>query len=230
MILGNAIAELRLELNDPASTANPQGKRYSDSLFTNWLNAGVQLVYHFRKDLFMQTAVIKATPGDLQKPCGFDRIHKIDGIADECGNIIKPLEKQKLNVMGLYPSRKCPTKAEAATPSPADCPLPDTYSVDQGIPGVFYVKPPVPAGQDVYYRVTGSVSPKPFACDLTEAICQSTQVSIPAMYFARHMAYSTETESATSRAMSDQQMSIFFKLLGVFRDADKKYCQEFCKA
>lgn len=227
MNLGNAIAELRLELNDPATTANPQGKRYSDSLFANWLNAGVQLVYHFRKDLFMQTSVVKATAGDMQKPCGFDRIHSIDGLTDECGNVKKKLNQQTTDLLGLYPERNCDVK-DSGLITAADCPAPDTYTIDQNIPGVFFVNPPVAAGQDVYYRVTGSVPPKPFDCNLSESICQSTQVSIPAMFFARHMAYSTETESATSRAMSDQQLGIFFKLLGIFKDADKKYCKSFC--
>jgi hypothetical protein len=225
MNLGNAIAELRLELNDPATTANPQGKRYSNALFTTWLNAGVQLVYHFRKDLFNQTVVIQATPGDLQKPCGIDRVLKVDGLSDACGNITKPLQKIHKDILSLYPSRQC-----IATVTPEACPLPTSYALDQSTPGTFTLSPPVAANAEVFYRVTGSVPPQPFDCDLSKAICQSTQVAIPAMSFARHMAYSTESESATSRSLATEHFAIFLKVLGIFKDADKAYCREFCKA
>jgi hypothetical protein len=226
MKLSDAITELRLELNDPANAANPQGKRYSDAFLTRGLNNGLQLAYSFRKDLFTKTAIIQATQGDLQKPTGFDRISKIDGLTDACGNIVKRLFKAQQGTTGLYPPRKCPMKPLAGASN--DCPTPDSYTLDSGNAGTFIVNPPV--NGDVYYRVTGSVAPQPYSCDLNASQCHEPQIHIPAMHYARYFAYSTESESATSRALAQENLTVFFRMLKIFKDEDKSYCKEFCKS
>jgi hypothetical protein len=226
MLLSDAIAELRLELNDLATTANPQGKRYDNAFLTRGLNNGIQLAYNFRKDLFLQTTVMQATQGDLQKPTGFDRISSIDGLTDACGNIIKRVYKATTGLIGLYPSRACPTTA--TTTATTDCPTPDTFAIDGRNAGQFTFEPPVKG--EVFYRVTGSVAPKPYECDLNGQLCLDPQIHIPAMHYARYFAYLTETESATSRTLATEQLTIFFKLLKILKDEDKSFCKEFCKS
>jgi hypothetical protein len=234
MLLSDAIAELRAELSDPVTTANPQGKRYSNALFTKWINAGVALAYAYRKDLFMETSVVKATAGDIQKPCGFDKIHKIDGITDACGNMVKPLKRTSSNMAGIFSKRKCSPctiktvvnglLTEVCTPV-----LPDSYAIDQANQGVFTVTPAVPAGTDVFYRITGAVTPKPFDADLAEQQCFPPAIQIPALHYARYMAWLTETESATSRALATEQLGIFFRLLKIYKDSDKEFAMSFVK-
>jgi hypothetical protein len=231
MKLSDCIAELRLELGDHITTANPQGKRYSNAFLTRGLNNGLQLAYNFRKDLFTKTAVVQATPGDLQQPPGFDRISRVDGLTDACGNLIKRLFKTQAATVDLYPARRCastPAGTTAGTTAGADaCPTPDSYTLDTGNAATFTATPPVQG--EVFYRVTGSVAPEPYSCDVDQALCHDPQIHIVAMHYARYFAYATESESATSRALAQENLTVFFRMLKIFKDEDKSYCKDFCK-
>ncbi len=234
MLLSDAIAELRAELADPVTTANQEGKRYSNALLTKWINAGVALAYAFRKDLFMQTTVVEASVGDMQKPCGFDKIHKIDGITDACGNVIKTLKRTNSNLLGFFAKRKCaPCTVKSVvnglpTEACADV-LPSSYSIDQSNQGVFTVTPPVANATNLFFRVNGAVAPKPFDGTLGEQQCFSPNIQIPAMHYARYMAWLTETESPSSRALATEQLGIFFRLLKIYKDSDKEFALAFIK-
>ena len=230
MNIGVVIADLRFELNDLATVANPQGKRYDNAFLIRKYNQGIQLAYDYRKDLFQKTAIVQASQGDLQQPPGFDRVTKIDAITDACGNIIKRLNKVQPGTQGVYPKRcsqlEVPAAPGATSPT-ATCPTPDTLTMDSHNPNTFSFDPPV--NGEVYYRVTGSVAPKPYGCDLTETLCLDPMINICGMHYAKFAAYQTESESSTSKGMAADSLKIFFNLLKIFKDEDQQACKEFCK-
>lgn len=225
MQLCDAIAELRAELSDPATTLHPQGKRYSDPLLTKWINAGVSLAYAYRKDLFLKTAIIEATKGDLQAPCGFDNVHTVDALTDECGAPLYYLTKTNHKTAGLFPTSRCLSAPLVG----GACPKPTSYSVDKNNNGKFIFSPPV-ACDKVFYRATGSVRPEPFGSVLVAEMGLPPLIQTAALHYARYMAWLTETESASSRTLASGQLTVFFQMLKIYRDIDKQFCQEFCAA
>lgn len=229
MKVGEAISSVRKVLSDPATTSHPEGKRFTNAQLAQWINAGIELAYHFRKDLFMQTSIVKATTGDLQQPPGFDKIKSVDALTDACGSVVKELKSVDGSLAALFKPTKCPTTSTAKPGEEEDCSAatPDSVSIGS-VNGQFTFTPAVCAGSDVYYRVTGAVRPAPLSCDLDEIVCHPATVIEPALHYARYMAWLTETESQTSQQLAMNQFAIFLRVLGVFRDIDKQFCKEFC--
>jgi len=229
MKLGEAIADVRKVISDPATTSHPEGKRFTNAQITRWINAGIELAYHFRKDLFMQTSIIRAVPGDLQQPPGFDKIKSVDALTDACGSVIKQLKKTNGSLAALFRSNGCAGKAPTKPGEDADCShiLPDHVS-SNSVNGQFTFTPPVCADSIVFYRVTGAVRPTPLSCDLDSSICFTSTVMEPALHYARYMAWLTETESQTSQVLAASQITLMFRMLGVYRDIDKQFCKDFC--
>jgi hypothetical protein len=229
MKLSQAIADIRKVLSDPATSSHPEGKRFTDAQLARWINAGIELAYNFRKDLFLQTSIVRATPGDLQQPPGFDKIKSVDAITDACGSVIKELKKVNASLSALFKGTGCSGASATKPGEDVDCSetLPDHVSTGVAN-GQFTFTPPVCAGSIVFYRVTGSVKPKPLDCDLDSEICVSSTVIEPALHYARYMAWLTETESQSSQQLAMSQLTIMFRLLGVFRDIDKQFCKDFC--
>jgi hypothetical protein len=229
MKLGEAIADIRKVISDPATSSHPEGKRFTNAQIARWINAGIELAYHFRKDLFMQTSIVKATPGDLQQPPGFDKIKEVDAITDACGSVIKELKKVNSSLAALFKPRGCSGKTATKPGEVVDCKAttPDHVAIGL-VNGQFAFTPPVCAGSTVFYRVTGSVRPTPIDCDLDNEICFSATIIEPALHYARYMAWLTETESQTSQQLATMQITLMFRILGVFRDIDKQFCKDFC--
>ncbi|MGL4996902.1 MAG: hypothetical protein ACRC6G_12095, partial [Deefgea sp.] len=148
------------------------------------------------------------------------------------GNIIKRLFKAQTGIIGLYPVRVCTNTVarpptSGATPAPNTCPVPETFALDGKNARTFTLDPPVRG--EVYYRVTGSVAPEPYGCDIDQELCYDPQIHISAMHYARYFAFSTESESASSRTLAQENLTVFFRMLKIFKDEDKSYCKEFCK-
>jgi hypothetical protein len=231
MNLGQVITDIRKVISDPVTTSHPEGKRFTNAQLTRWINAGIELAYHFRKDLFMQTSIVRATPGDLQQPPGFDKIKEVDALTDACGSVIKDLKKVNSSLAALFKPRGC---AGATATKPGETPdcsqvIPDSVSLGS-VNGQFTLTPPVCAGSIVFYRVTGSVRPTPVSCDLSEEICFTSTIMEPALHYARYMCWLTETESQSSQQLAMSQITLMFRMLGVFRDIDKQFCKDFCPA
>lgn len=230
MKLGEAIADLRKVLSDPATSSHPEGKRFTNAQITRWINAGIELAYHFRKDLFMQTSIVRATPGDLQQPPGFDMIKSVDALTDACGTVIKELKKVNSSLAALFRPRGCNGLTVPAPGEDFDCTNVTPGHVATGtVNGQFTFTPPVCKDSLVFYRVTGSVRPTPIDCDLDNDLCFTATIMEPALHYARYMMWLTETESQTSQALGISQITLMFRILGVFRDIDKQFCKEFCK-
>lgn len=230
MKLGEVIADLRKVLSDPATSSHPEGKRFTNAQITRWINAGIELAYHFRKDLFMQTSIVRATPGDLQQPPGFDRIKEVDALTDACGTVIKELKKVNSSLAALFRPRGCNGRTAPAPGEDFDCTNVTPDHVATGTAnGQFTFTPPVCKDSVVFYRVTGSVRPTPVDCDLDNDLCFTATIMEPALHYARYMMWLTETESQTSQALAMSQITLMFRILGVFRDIDKQFCKEFCK-
>jgi hypothetical protein len=230
MNLGEAIADVRKIISDPATTSHPEGKRFTNAQITRWINAGIELAYNFRKDLFMQTSIVKATPGDLQQPPGFEKIKSVDALTDACGSVIKPLKKVNNSLAGLFKARGCNGRKVPKPGEDVDCSSITPDHVSNGITnGQFYFTPPVCAGSDVFYRVTGTVRPTPVDCDLDNDLCFNASIMEPALHYARYLAWLTETESQTSQTLAMGQINLMFTMLRVYKAEDQKFCQEFCK-
>jgi hypothetical protein len=229
MKLGEVIADVRKVLSDPATTSHPEGKRFTNAQIARWINAGIELAYHFRKDLFMQTSIVRATPGGLQQPPGFDKIKSVDALTDACGLVVKELKKVNGTLGDLFRPRGCIGRTPAKPGEDTDCTkvTPDHVAIG-GVNGQFTFIPPVCAGSVVFYRVTGAVRPAPISCDLNAEICFTATIMEPALHYARYMMWLTETESQTSQQLATNQLSIMFRMLGVFRDIDKQFCKDFC--
>jgi hypothetical protein len=229
MKLGEVIADVRKVLSDPATTSHPEGKRFTNAQIARWINAGIELAYHFRKDLFMQTSIIRATTGDLQQPPGFEKIKEVDAITDACGNVIKQLKFVNSSLSSLFKFRGCSGKSAPKPGEDFDCEnaTPD-YVATGKANGQFIFTPPVCDGSIVFYRVTGTVRPTPINCDLNAEICFTSTILEPALHYARYMMWLTETESQTSQQLATNQLTIMFRMLGVYRDIDKQFCKEFC--
>lgn len=229
MKLSQVIADVRKVVSDPATTSHPEGKRFTNAELTRWVNAGIELAYHFRKDLFMQTSIVRATPGDLQQPPGFDRIKEVDALTDACGSVIKELKKVNSSLAALFKPRGCAGQSAAKPGEDVDCEssTPDHVAMSM-VNGQFTFTPPVCAGSEVYYRVTGAARPAPLSCDLDQDICFNSTIMEPALHYARYMAWLTETESRTSQQLAINQFAIMLRMLGVFRDIDKQFCKDFC--
>lgn len=229
MKLSQVIADIRKVISDPATSSHPEGKRFTDAQLTRWINAGIELAYHFRKDLFMQTSIVRATPGDLQQPPGFDKIKEVDALTDACGSVIKELKKVNSSLSALFRPRGCSGLTPTKPGEEPDCTAVTPDHVAMGmVNGQFNFTPPVCAGSDVFYRVTGSVRPTPLSCDPDQDLCLTSTIMEPALHYARYMAWLTETESQTSQQLATNQFAIMLRMLGVFRDIDKQFCKDFC--
>lgn len=225
------IADIRKVISDPKTSSHPEGKRFTDAQLTRWLNAGIELAFNFRKDLFLQTSIVRATPGDLQKPPGFDRIKEVDALTDACGTVVKELKKVNSSLAALFRPRGCNGRAATKPGEDPDCTSETPDHVAFGVVnGQFSFTPPVCAGSEVYYRVTGTVRPTPIPCEGDEDLCFNSTIMEPALHYARYMAWLTETESQTSQVLANNQFAIMLRLLGVFRDIDKQFCKDFCPA
>lgn len=198
MNIKGAFDRLRVELGDC------QADRYTDTMMLEWLNDAMAAAYSERPDLFQKTVVVKLQPGNLQAACKCQKVYRIEGLTDACGNLVKDLSKTKPTAGSFFGAYKCGS----------DTDLPSDYSVDENIGGRFAVAPPVKAGADVYARVVCSYPPEAFtAASINDNVCLDDRWYPAVLDYVKAMMYATETESGTSMGMFNTHMTLFLNRL-----------------
>jgi hypothetical protein len=225
MALGCAdiVLQVSTQLNDqePGYTYT----RWPASELLTYLNEGLLEVCNYRSDAFTvtQDIAINATLGGSRQvlPAGFRQIKSIDanGLGSGCPDA--PIVQGDLNLMRTFYKSPC-----LLTGGPADYRV-LTYAYDAKNPQVFYVSPPVPAGNTSTVTATLIQDPQQFVYPTN--FTANTQLTMDSKYYnaakfwmlAR--AYEVDTESNTSQAESQTYYKKFYNLLGVQYKQDSGY-------
>jgi len=219
MNLQGAIALWRDELGDIKTTLHPDGKRWKDAQFREWVNQARITIFNRRPQWFQKTIVLKLSAGAVQNTCDCNKFYAIDGLSDASGNVISPLLKQVAKSAGFFSSKNCTTCADSSGNTGA-CIPPKTYSFDPNIVGRFVVDPPVGEGCDYYVRAVCANPPEP-CCD--DTCCFGIEEWPVLQWYVKAMAHATLKESVTSAGMSANYLKLFYQILGMQVRADKEY-------
>lgn len=198
MSLSTLISEIRYHLNDI------EGLGFPDPLLKAFIADGLCLIAQLKPDEFTQRRVMPAQIGSIQcvGDC-CDQLISIDGQSDACGNIIKGVKHGRKNPPRLFakPSAKRPATNRQYT-----------VTIRDNAKDSFDVYPPITADDDVYFLLTCKYVPS-----LDDGSIDACKHHQALLHYVMYRAYSVETESATSRAVAQQEYAYFFQLLGIQR-------------
>lgn len=228
MDLQGAIALWRDELGDIKTTLHPDGKRWKDAQFREWVNQARITIFNRRPQWYQKTVVLKLSAGAVQNTCDCNKFYAIDGVSDVNGNVIAPLVKQVSKSALFFPPKNCKPCKDAngndidqnAPVAPNACVLPKSYSFDPNIVGRFIVDPPIGANCEYYVRAV-CANPPDACCDNT--CCFGIEEWPVIQWYVKAMAHATLKESVTSAGMSANYLKLFYQILGMQVRADKEY-------
>jgi hypothetical protein len=230
MNLSSRIALWRMELSDVKTTLHPNGKRYSDAQFIAWENQARLLAYQYRPQWYQKTVVLKLASGSVQNTCDCNLFYAIDGLSDANGNIIAPLTPSDAAADDFFGKAKCTpcidgnSSAITGTTTPA-CGKPTSYQFDPQVPSRFTVEPAICVGADYYIRAICANPPAPCCADDADCCLNINEYPV-IQWYVKSMAMSVSKESQSSQRLAQEYLSIFYKMLGVTRSAEREYLKE----
>lgn len=184
---------------------------------TGYFNESLTEIGNYRPDAFMVTMQVTLAPGSQQSisvATGARLLKSIDYNGDTSLCPGYPVTECDLNLMRSFYKEPCNTGDYKVL----------SYAYDAKNPNIFYVSPPVPAGDNGYVVGTFVLDPDQFTHtgSLTSLTwTPSNDLTIDQMYYnaikfwmlAR--AYEVDTESSTSQVESEKYYKKFYNLLGV---------------
>lgn len=200
MKVKSLITEIRYQLSDL------QGLGYPDKLLLEFINDGLCLIYKLRPEAFAKSRILKAKLGSVQclDDC-CDRLLSVDAIVDACGNPLDIVRQGSTKMAALFD--KAPINQHART-----------YKIRSNVENEFEVHPPVRGDEDVYFRVT-CTSP-PDAVTGPESVVPSCAHHEALFNYILYRAYAVESESETSRGLSNEAYQRMLQILGLERAAN----------
>jgi hypothetical protein len=200
--------------------------RWTASELLTYLNESLLEVCNYRSDAFTltQDIPINATAGGtLQNlPTGFRQLKSIDANGTASGCPGAPIVQADLNLMRTFYKAPCLLTGAGALGFRVL-----TYAYDAKNPKVFYVSPPVPAGNTSTVTATLVQEPQQFIYpgdfNINTALTMDPKWYNASKFWMLARAYEVDTESNTSQAESQTYYKKFYNLLGVQYKQDSSY-------
>lgn len=211
MLVSEVILEVSNQLNDQGS---PAFVRWPVALLVQYLNNALIQVGNFRPDAFSSAVNLTLVAGNQQTlPAQYTLLKSVDSNGDASSCPGSPITEASLDIMRAFFKKRCaPTGGEANYKV-------NTFAYDARNPNIFYVSPPVPdsaAGTNIVATVV-SEAPQYVTNDYTNP----TTIQIAQKYcnaliaWMLYRAYEVDTESVSSRQTKLDNLSVFFKTLGI---------------
>lgn len=200
MKVKSLITEVRYQLSDI------QGLGYSDELLMEFINDGLCFIYQMRPEAFAASRILKGKLGSVQcvDDC-CDRLLSVDAIVDACGNSLDIIRQGSTKMAALFD--KAPINQHART-----------YKIRSNVENEFEVHPPILEDEDVFFRVT-CTSPPDAVTSLTDDVPGCTHHEA-LLNYVFYRAYAVESESETSRGLSNEAHQRMMQVLGLQKAAN----------
>lgn len=200
MKVESLITEIRYQLSDL------QGLGYPVKLLLEFINDGLCLIYQLRPEAFAKSRILKGKLGSVQclDDC-CDRLLSVDSIVDACGNSLDIIRQGSTKMAALFD--KPPINQHART-----------YKIRSNVENEFEVHPPIRSDEDVYFRVV-CTSPPDAVDELNDTLpnCKHHEALIN---YVLYRAYAVESESETSRGLSNEAYQRMLQILGLEKAAN----------
>lgn len=190
-----------------------EGLGYSDELLIEFINDGLCLIHSMRPDWFVESLVVEAQVGAVQKlPACCAKLFSVDAVCDACGYPLDLLLQNSVKMARAF-NKKPMREAHARS-----------FFIRDSVPDAFEVHPPVLPDEELFFRVTVSVLPDAVTslndelpeCKMQEAL----------LHYVLYRVYSVETESVTSVNLAESHYSKLFAYLGVERASDREVLED----
>lgn len=209
MKLKDVLARIRIDINDRDKD------RFEDAILTDYVNEALEELFQLTPLLFAKTMVVKLTEGEIQQPCGCDKLLSVDALTDAHGNTVSELRATNTAATVAFGKKNC------ATGSATD--RPTSYNMLPNSENKFSVSPPLKPGADAWARVTCAIRPCEILPDLEADVpWYVSQKYSSIIDYVVYRALGTEHESQTSRALSDARRRAFLENLGYTKAVDQQ--------
>jgi hypothetical protein len=185
--------------------------RWAISELLAYLNGGLIEIENYRPDAFAVTQDITLAAGGQQAlPAGMSFLKSIDanGATALCPGA--PIVQADLNLMRAFYKKPC-----LPTGGPNEYRV-RTYAYDAKNPLIFYVSPPVPAGNTASVTATMvAQAPQYTAGTINNPLVVDQKYYNFLTYWMQAKAYEVDTESATSQKESDIYYKRAYNTIGI---------------
>ncbi|WP_372237303.1 DUF6682 family protein [Burkholderia sp. SRS-W-2-2016] len=221
--VGSLVDEVAQLLND--AEPDYQNIRWTRIELVEYANDASAQIAMLRPDLFEQTETIDLKPGDRQTLPDGALVWRVEGTLNSRDELIgRPFrgDATAARVASLwFDALACRDACGPFTASPPKPYAISSYVFDPDGPSMFYVDPPVPAGQSV--RAVVSLSRVPTRADEDSDVPVDGRFHNAVIEFMLYRAFSKDEDSQTSLARSNGHKTHFYEMIGLSKRAEDEF-------